>query len=53
MHCKPTSTRGHAYIIVAMDYLTKWEKAMPTYAEDGNTTVLFLFNHVITSFGVP
>ena len=25
---------------------------MPTYAEDGNTTALFLFNHVIARFGV-
>ena len=26
---------------------------MPTYAEDGKTTALFLFNHVIERFGVP
>ena len=26
---------------------------MPTYAEDGKTTTLFLFNHVISRFGVP
>ena len=26
---------------------------MPTYAEDGKTTTLFLFNHVIARFGVP
>ena len=53
MHCNPTSARGHGYIIVAMDYFTKWDEAMPTYAEDGNTTTLFLFNHVIARFGVP
>ena len=52
MHCKPTSVRGHGYIIVAVDYFTKWAKAIPTYAEDGQTTVLFLFNHVISRFGV-
>ena len=26
---------------------------MPTYVEDGKTTALFLFNHVIARFGVP
>ena len=53
MHCNPTSSRGHGYIIVAFDYFTKWLKSMPTYVEDGNTTALFLFNHVIARFGVP
>ena len=47
MHCKPTSAGGHGYIIVAIDYFTKWVEAMPTYAKDGNTVALFLFNHVI------
>ena len=53
MHCNPTSVGGHGYIIVAIDYFTKWAEAMPTYAEDGKTTALFLFNHVIARFRVP
>ena len=53
MHCKPTSVGGHGYIIVAVDYFTKWAEAMPTYEKDGKTTTLFLFNHVIERFGVP
>ena len=32
MHCNPTSAEGHGYIIVAIDYFTKWDEAMPTYA---------------------
>ena len=52
MHCKPTSAGGHGYIIVAMDYFTKWAEAMPTYAEDGKISALFLFNHIIARFGV-
>ena len=52
MHCKPTSAEGHGYIIIAMDYFTKWAEAMPTYAEDGKTATLFLFNHIIARFGV-
>ena len=36
-----------------MDYFNKWDEVMPTYAKDGKTTALFLFNHVIVRFGVP
>ena len=43
---------GHGYIIVAIDYFTKWAEAMPTYAEDGKNAALFLFNHIIDRFGV-
>jgi hypothetical protein len=53
MHCKPTSTEGHSYIIIAIDYFTKWVEAMPTFMNYGCTATLFLFNHIITLFGVP
>ena len=53
MHCQPTSAGGHGYIIVAVGYFSKWAEAMPTYAEDGKTIVLFLFNHIIARFGIP
>ena len=48
MHCKPTSAGGHRYIIVAIDYFTKWTEAMPTYAEYGKTVA----HHIIAIFGV-
>ena len=53
MHCKLTSARGHGYIIVAVEYFTKWAEAISTYVEYGKTTTLFLFNHIIARFGVP
>ena len=53
MHYKPTLAGGHGYIIVVVDYFTKWDEAMPTYVEDGKTAALFLFNHIIARFGVP
>jgi hypothetical protein len=53
MQCKPTSARGHSYIIVAVDYFTKWAEAMPTFLNDGRIATLFLFNHIINHFGVP
>lgn len=51
--CNPPSTTGHHYIIVAMDYFTKWVEVMPTYTNDAKTTTLFMFNHIITWFGIP
>jgi hypothetical protein len=53
MQCNPTSSGGHNYIIVVIDYFTKWVEAMPTFLNDGCTTTLFFFNHIITHFGVP
>eukprot|EP00253_Pinus_taeda_P024678 PITA_24678 len=51
--CNPHSAGGHGYIIVAVDYFTKWAKAMPTLSEDGHTAAQFIFNPVIARFGVP
>jgi len=48
--CNPRSAGGHGYIIVVVDYFTKWAEAMPTLNEDGHTVVQFLFNHVISWF---
>ena len=53
MHCRPTSAGGHGYIIVVMYYFTKWAEAIPTYAEYGKKTALFLFNHIISRFRTP
>jgi hypothetical protein len=38
---------------VVFDYFTKWAKAMMTFANDGKTVSLFIFNHIIARFGVP
>jgi hypothetical protein len=49
----PPSERGHRYIIIAVDYFTKWVEAMPTFKDDGETATLFLFNQVIERFDIP
>jgi hypothetical protein len=49
----PHSAQGHGYIIVAVDYFTKWDEAMPTFDNTGKTATLFIFNHIIARFGVP
>jgi hypothetical protein len=41
MTCHLVSTRGHHYIIVVVEYFTKWEEAMPMFSSDGETTNAF------------
>eukprot|EP00253_Pinus_taeda_P005405 PITA_05405 len=53
MTCNPTSTGGHGYIIVAVDYFTKWAEVMPTLNNNSEMAALFVFNHVVSRFGVP
>lgn len=50
--CNPPSTTNHKYIIVVVDYFTKWAEAMPTYKNDSETAALFLFNQIISHFGI-
>jgi len=52
MTCNHHSARGHTWIIVVVNYFTKWAEAIPTFNNTGKTAALFLFNHVITCFGV-
>jgi hypothetical protein len=49
--CHLDSSKGNHYIIVAVDYFTKWVEAMPTFKNDGETTALFIFNQIVASFG--
>jgi transposase InsO family protein len=49
----PASAKRHRYIIIAVDYFTKWVEAMPTFNNDGETTTLFIFNQIIARFDIP
>jgi hypothetical protein len=51
MTCHPHSVEGHVYIIVVVDYFTKWVEAMPTFNNMGKNATLFIFNHMIARFG--
>jgi hypothetical protein len=53
MTCHPHSAEGHGYIIVAIDYFTKWVEAMPTFDNTEKNAALFISNHIIDRFGVP
>eukprot|EP00253_Pinus_taeda_P005654 PITA_05654 len=53
MTCNPTSARGHGYIIVTVDYFTKWAEAMPTLNNNDKMADILFFNDVVSRFGVP
>ena len=53
MTCNPVSAGGHKYIIVVVDYFTKWAETMPTFKANGETTAFFVFNQIIAWFGIP
>jgi hypothetical protein len=53
MTCNLHSGEGHGYIIVAVDYFTKWEEATPTFDNTRKNEALFIFSHIITRFGIP
>ena len=46
------SAGGHHHIIVAIDYFMKWVEDMPTIKSDGEKAVHFIFNQIITQFGI-
>ena len=49
----PVSNKGNKYIIVAMDYLTKWPEAKPVRHNDAKTTVQFVYEDIICRHGCP
>ena len=53
MDFSPASAGGHHHIIVVVDYFMKWAEAMATIKVDGETPVHFVFNQIITWFGIP
>ena len=53
MDCKSSSTGGHHHIIVAINYFMKWVEAMPIVKSYGETAPHFIFNEIITWFGIP
>jgi hypothetical protein len=39
-------------MIVEVYYFTKWVEAMLTFSNDGETTVLFIFNQIVAMFSI-
>jgi transposase InsO family protein len=51
--CHPASAMGHCYIIVVVEYFTKWVEVMLTFNNNGETSTLFIFNQIIARFSNP
>jgi transposase InsO family protein len=49
----PPSSNRHKYIVVEVDYFTKWAEPIPTFNNTIDTTTHLFFNHVITCFRLP
>ena len=49
----PLTTSGNKYVIVFMDYLTKWVEAFPTSDQQATTIANLLIEHIICRHGVP
>ena len=50
----PASCNGQKrYILVAIDYVTKWTEAIATKNDNANIVATFLYENIITRFGCP
>ncbi|BHF68484.1 hypothetical protein SprV_0301151900 [Sparganum proliferum] len=47
------STSGHEYILVMVDYFTKWAEAIPLRRQDALSVTTVFFNDWICRFGAP
>ena len=44
---------GYLYILVAVDYVSKWIEAIPCRTNDANVVKIFLKEHIFSRFGTP
>ena len=47
------NSSGYFYILLAVDYVSKWVEASPARTDDANIVVSFVRNHIICRFGSP
>jgi hypothetical protein len=50
---KPCSSKGHKYILVGIDYFTKWAEAIPLRKVTQDVVISFIQNHILHRFGIP
>ena len=44
---------GFVYILVAVDYVSKWVEAIPSRNNDHKIVIKFLKEHILSRFGIP
>ena len=47
------SSRGNQYILVAVDYVSKWVEAVALPSNDAKVGMKFIQKHIFTRFGTP
>ncbi|KAK4380868.1 hypothetical protein Sango_3023800 [Sesamum angolense] len=47
------SSCGFSYILLAVDYVSKWVEAKATRTDDSAAVIVFLKSHIFNRFGVP
>ncbi|XP_016164410.1 protein NYNRIN-like [Arachis ipaensis] len=49
----PSSSKNHKFILVAIDYFTKWVEAIPLIEAGQNEIIDFIEEYIIHRFGIP
>ena len=47
------SSYGHKYILLAVDYVSKWVEAIPTITCDAKVVIRFIRSNIFSRFGTP
>jgi hypothetical protein len=49
----PSSSKGHRFVLVAMDYFTKWAEVVDMKNMTHMEVIEFITEHIIHRFGIP
>jgi hypothetical protein len=49
----PTSSKGHRFVLVVMDYFMRWTKAVPLKNMTHKEVILFILEHIVYRLGMP
>jgi IS30 family transposase len=47
------SSKGHRFILVAIDYITKWTEVVPLKNMTHREVIHFILEHIVHRFGIP
>jgi hypothetical protein len=49
----PSSSKAHRFVLVAMDYITKWTEVVPLKNMTHKEVIEFITEHIIHRFDIP
>ncbi|XP_050914993.1 uncharacterized protein LOC127129936 [Lathyrus oleraceus] len=50
---RPTSSKQQKFVLVGIDYFTKWVEVIPLVKVDEETVIEFIQKHIVYRFGIP